>query len=130
LNVFSQFGHVLDAKIHQPANDNKKNFGFVVFEDPEVATQVVKMEHVVYNNTRLNVEPKTQRSYQGNSNNGGQGNARHNNYPRGGSGINRGGNRGPYRGNGNNQRRGGGGQYQNNPPLPPGDENYKVQQQQ
>jgi hypothetical protein len=94
-----------------------------------VATKVVKMEHITYNNTRLNVEPKTQRNYPGNNNS--QGNNRNANYPRGGSGgMNRGGNRGPYRGGGNNQRRGGG-QFQNkSPSLTGGDENYKTQQQQ
>jgi len=129
IECFSQFGNVIDAKIHMPQHDNKKNFGFVIFDDPAIATEVVKMEHITYNNTRLNVEPKTQRSYSGNNyNNGQQGNARNNNYQgRGG----RGGNRGSYRGNGNNQRRGGGGQFPNNsPPFNTGDENYKPQQQQ
>jgi hypothetical protein len=110
-----------------PANDNKKNFGFVVFDNPEVASKVVSMEHIMYNNTRLNVEPKTQRGYSGSNN------SQRNNYSsRGGGGMNRG-NRGPYRGSGNNQRRGGGGggQYQNNSPsLTGGDENYKTQPQQ
>jgi len=108
----------------------KKNFGFVIFDDPEIASKVVRMEHITYNNVRLNVEPKTQKSYSGNANSGSQGNPR--NYQTGNSGGgNRGGNRGPYRGSGNNQRRGGGGgQYQNtSSSFTGGDENYKVQQQ-
>ncbi|CAF3996664.1 unnamed protein product [Adineta steineri] len=132
IECFSQYGKVLDAKIHRPTHDNKKSFGFVIFEDPEIASKVVKMEHVNHENARLNVEPKTQKgSYQGNANNASQGNGR-NNYQRGGGGMNRGGNRGPYRGSGNNQRRGGGGgQYHNNSStFTGGDENYKVQQQQ
>ncbi len=82
----------------------------------------------------MNVEPKTQKSFQGSNNIGSQGNARNPNYQtRSGGGGNRGGgNRGPYRASGNNQRRGGGGaQYRNNSPsFTGGDENYKVQQQQ
>jgi len=81
----------------------------------------------------LNVEPKTQKSFQGSNNIGSQGNARNPNYQtRSGGGGNRGGgNRGPYRASGNNQRRGGGAQYRNNSPsFTGGDENYKVQQQQ
>ncbi|CAF4842120.1 unnamed protein product [Rotaria sp. Silwood1] len=122
IECFSKFGKVLDAKIHTPAHDNKKNFGFVVFDDPEVAISVVKREHVMYDETtRLNVEPKTQRNYPlnnnigGNFNNGpqgGGGGGRNSNYQGRGSG--RGGNRAPYRGGGNNQRRGG--QFNNNSP--------------
>ncbi|CAF1408497.1 unnamed protein product [Rotaria sordida] len=139
IDCFSQFGRVRDAKIQMPIHDNKKNFGFVCFDDPEVASNVVKMEHILYNNVRLNVEPKTQRSYQGNANNGPQGNARNNNYQTrgGGGGVNRGGNRGPFRGNTSNQRRGGGGggggggQHLNNSPSFTGqDENNKAQKQQ
>jgi Ras GTPase-activating protein-binding protein 1 len=127
IECFSQYGNILDAKIHMPAHDNKKNFGFVIFDDPAIATKIVKMEHITHNSVRLNVEPKTQRSYSGNNNNGQQGNGRNNNYQgRGG----RGGNRGPYRGNGNNQRRGGGHFGNNSPSFNTGDENYKPQQQQ
>ncbi|CAF0972394.1 unnamed protein product [Adineta steineri] len=130
IECFSQYGKVLDAKIHRPTHDNKKSFGFVIFEDPEIASKVVKMEHVNHENARLNVEPKTQKgSYQGNANNASQGNGR-NNYQRGGGGMNRGGNRGPYRGSGNNQRRGGGQYHNNSSTFTGGDENYKVQQQQ
>jgi hypothetical protein len=87
------------------------------------------MEHVTHNNIRLNVEPKTQRTFS--NNNGPQGNARNNNYQgRGGGGMGRGGNRGPYRGTGNNQRRGGGQFGNNSPSFTGGDENYKVQPQQ
>ncbi|CAF2406527.1 unnamed protein product [Rotaria sp. Silwood2] len=135
IECFSQFGHVREAKIQMPVHDNKKNFGFVCFDDPEVASEVVKMEHIMYNNIRLNVEPKTQRGYQGNANNGPQGGARNNNYQTrgGGGGVNRGGNRGAFRGNANNQRRGGGGggQHRNNSPSFTGrDENNKAQKQQ
>jgi hypothetical protein len=100
------------------------------------------MEHVDYDDQiRLNVEPKTQRSYPsnnnniGNFNNGPQGGGRNSNYPPRGGG--RGGNRGPYRGgSGINQRRGGGGQFNtNSPSFTGGDENNneyqtsKLQQQ-
>lgn len=125
---FSRFGKVLDAKIHVPAHDNKKNFGFVVFDNPEVAADVVKKEHVMYNESiRLNVEQKTQRSHApntngaGNFNNGPQSGGRNSNYPARSGG--RGGSRAPYRG-GNSQRRGGGSQYNNNSPsFNGGDEN-------
>ncbi|UJR21593.1 hypothetical protein I4U23_024675 [Adineta vaga] len=129
IECFSQFGRVREARIHRPPNDNKKNYGFVIFEDPEVAATVVRSEHVDYQNTRLNIEPKTQKSYQGNPNHAPQGNGRNNYPPRngGGGGMNRGGNRGAYRGNGSNPRRGGGGSYYNKPAFVP-DENYKVQQ--
>ena len=91
------------------------------------------MEHINYKDTRLNVEPKTQRSHLGNAGSGSQMNARNNSYQSrggGGGGSNRGGNRGGYfRGNTNNQRRSGG-QYRNNSPSFMGrDENYKGQQQ-
>ncbi|CAF0924509.1 unnamed protein product [Rotaria sordida] len=134
VECFSKFGKVLDAKIHTPAHDNKKNFGFVVFENPEVATSIVKMEHVMYDDTiRLNVEPKTQRNYPSNNNTsgnfnngpqGGGGGGRNSNYQGRGSG--RGGNRAPYRGGGgggNNQRRGGGQFNNNSPSFSGGDEN-------
>ncbi|CAF2734895.1 unnamed protein product [Rotaria sp. Silwood2] len=131
IECFSKYGKVLDAKIHTPTHDNKKNFGFVVFDNPEVATSIVKQEHIMYDDTiRLNVEPKTQRNYPpntnvgGNFNNGPQGGGRNSNYQARNSG--RGGNRAPYRGGGgSNQRRGGGGgQFNNNSPsFSAGDEN-------
>ncbi|CAF3416143.1 unnamed protein product [Rotaria sp. Silwood1] len=141
IKCFSQYGHVRDAKLQTPIHDNKKNFGFVCFDDPEVASEVVKMEHITYNNHRLNVEPKTRRIYPGNANNGPQGSTRNNNYQTrgggGGGGGNRGGNRGAFRGNTNTQRRGGGGgggsagQHHNNSPSFTGrDENIKAQKQQ
>lgn len=84
------------------------------------------MEHIMYNNNRLNIEAKTQKSYQGNANSGAPGSAR-NNYPPRGGGGNRGGNRGTYRGN----PRRGGGQHRNNSPSYTGrDENFKAQKQQ
>jgi hypothetical protein len=68
------------------------------------------MQHVVYRNIRLNVEPKTQKSYQNNYNNvSQQGNMRHNNnyyQNRGGRGGGNG-SRGTFRNNGNYPRRGG-----------------------
>ncbi|CAF1558380.1 unnamed protein product [Rotaria magnacalcarata] len=129
-HCFSQFGNVSNVKIQTPMHDKKKSsFGFVSFDDPEIVTRVVDLQHVIYNNIRLNVEPKTQKSYQGNANNGPQGNPRNNNYAvRGG---NRGGNRGGYRGNANNPRRGGGGQHPINSPSMTGhDENAKAPKQQ
>jgi len=121
---FSKFGRVLDAKIYGTSNDSKRNYGFVVFDNPETASTVVAMEHINYNDTiRLNVEAKTPRNAPpsgnpgGNYNNGIQGSGRNSGYqPRGGG---RGGNRGSYRGggggagSGNNARRGGG-QFSNN----------------
>ncbi|CAM4761262.1 unnamed protein product [Rotaria magnacalcarata] len=122
IECFKKYGKVLDAKIHTPAHDIKRNFGFVVFENPEIATYVVSLAHVMYDETtRLNVEPKTQRNYQsnnnagGNFNNGPQGGGRNNNYQ--GRGGGRGGNRAPYRGgSGNNPRRGGSGSFNNHSP--------------
>lgn len=80
----------------------------------------------MYKDVRLNVEPKTQKSFSGNANNGPQGGGRNSYQPRGG---NRGGNRGPYRG-APNPRRNGGGQHGNNSPSFTGrDENFKAQKQ-
>lgn len=125
LECFTQFGRVLDAKIHQPNYDNKKNFGFVLFDNAETASEVVKLQHINYKNIRLNVEPKTQRSFSGNGNNGSQGNPR-NYQSRNSGGSNRGGNRGGFRGNPNNPRRGGGQQYgMNSPSATPVDDNPK-----
>lgn len=122
IECFSKFGRVYDAKIYVTNNDSKRNYGFVVFDNPEIASRVVAMEHIAYNDTiRLNVEAKTPRNAPpsgnpgGNYNNGIQGSGRYSGYqPRGGG---RGGNRGSYRGgapgSGNNPRRGGG-QFNNN----------------
>lgn len=128
IECFSKYGNVVDATIHTPMHDNRKNFGFVVFDTPEVATNVVSMEHIMYNDTiRLNVEPKTQRHYTShinagsNSNNGQTAGGRNSNYQGRGSG--RGGNRTSYRNSGANQRRAGGQFNSNVPLLSGGDEN-------
>ncbi|UJR27477.1 hypothetical protein I4U23_008762 [Adineta vaga] len=139
IECFSKYGTVIDAKIHQPLHDNKKNFGFVVFDNPDVVTTLVGMEHIMYNDTiRLNVEPKTQRNYPlnnnntgGNLNNAAQGGNRNSNYS--GRGGARGGNRTSYRGGGNNQRRGGGQFNNNSSSFNGGDENnndYRINKSQ
>ncbi|CAF0970800.1 unnamed protein product [Adineta ricciae] len=121
IECFSEYGNVIDAKIYTPLHDNKKNFGFIVFDNPESAAALVTKEHIMYNGTiRLNVEPKTQRNYPSNNNNTGsnvnnaaQGGNRNSNYS--GRGGARGGNRTSYRGGSNSSRRGGsGGQFNNN----------------
>lgn len=102
-----------------------QNFGFVLFDKAEIASGVVKLQHVNYKNIRLNVEPKTQKPFSGNGNTGSQGNPR-NYQQRNSGGSNRGGNRGGFRGNSNNPRRGGGHQYgANAPAFTPVDDNPK-----
>lgn len=103
----------------------QQNFGFVIFENPEVARKLIEQEHVMYNDTiRLNIEPKT-RGYPANNNGGGnfnnglQGSGRSSNYPPRGGG--RGGGRGTYRGS--NSRRGGGQFNNNSGSFSGGDEN-------
>lgn len=120
IDCFSSYGTVIDAKIIT-FPDYKKNYGFVAFDDVETATGVHQLQHVMYKDHKLNVEPKTQKHF-GNQHNA-MGNLRHNYSNRGAvRGMNRGG--GYRNAPGANQRRGGGGGYryenpeENHPKVP------------
>ncbi|CAF0898905.1 unnamed protein product [Didymodactylos carnosus] len=60
-DFFSGYGPVVDVRIFSPQNADKKNFGFVVFEDSKPAQKVLEQQHVTCNGYRLNVEEKTQK---------------------------------------------------------------------
>ncbi|CAF0962240.1 unnamed protein product [Didymodactylos carnosus] len=60
-DFFSGYGPVVDVRIFSPQNAEKKNFGFVVFEDSKPAQKVLEQQHVTCKGYRLNVEEKTQK---------------------------------------------------------------------